>query len=429
MIRANFLGYTAVTSSKHFPDKTPDDSANNQAGEQEASRPLANKRLGRSGEVQPRKPRIQVRSPSAKTSGATKGRVAKSDTHKRNTDKYNTDTRKPSVSQGLHHRNQHQGRYDMAALVEALPALSDYLILNPRSEQTIDFADQAAVLCLNQALLLHHYGIQDWQIPAGYLCPPIPGRADYIHYAADLVAKYQLSPRNGQTRVLDIGTGANLIYSLLGASVYQWQMLACDIDQAALDNAAEILQHNPALATQIQLRLQSDKQSIFRQIIQPGEHYQLSVCNPPFYESAADAQAENRRKTRNLARHQQTRMSPGPEPVVPLDSGVNTDTVSSNDPWAKAKSAPDHRALDKQRNFGGQNNELWCEGGELAFLKRMARESKEFATQVDWFTSLVSKQEHVPMLLEYLKRQGAKKTEVVKMAQGQKISRFIAWTF
>ncbi|WP_419813578.1 23S rRNA (adenine(1618)-N(6))-methyltransferase RlmF [Bacterioplanoides sp.] len=398
-----------------------DNSSGHKVSDSTKSRPLANKRLGRSGEAQPRKPKIQVRSPSAKGARPAKGsgRPAKDQ------NRVSTAERKVQKPQGLHHRNCHQGRYDMAALVDALPALSDYLTLNPKGEQTIDFADQDAVLCLNQALLQHHYGIDGWQIPADYLCPPIPGRADYIHYAADLMAKYQLSPRNGQARVLDIGTGANLIYSLLGANVYQWQMLACDIDQAALDNAAEILQHNPALATQIQLRLQNDKQSIFRHIIQPGEHYQLSVCNPPFYESAADAQAENRRKTRNLARHQQARTAAKPEVAAPLaDSGANSaSAVVSNDPWAKAKASPE------QRNFGGQNNELWCEGGELAFLKRMARESKEFATQVDWFTSLVSKQEHVPMLLEYLKRQGVKKTEVVKMAQGQKISRFIAWTF
>ncbi|WP_369527369.1 RlmF-related methyltransferase [Shimia thalassica] len=25
-------------------------------------------------------------------------------------------------------------------------------------------------------------------MPAGYLCPPIPGRIDYIHYRADLFA-------------------------------------------------------------------------------------------------------------------------------------------------------------------------------------------------------------------------------------------------
>ena len=41
---------------------------------------------------------------------------------------------------------------------------------------------------LNRAILMHHYGVKSWDIPAGYLCPPIPGRADYIHSVADLLA-------------------------------------------------------------------------------------------------------------------------------------------------------------------------------------------------------------------------------------------------
>ena len=175
----------------------------------------------------------------------------------------------------------------MQLLVQALPALADFLQDNPKGEQTIDFADSRAVVCLNQALLKHYYGVDSWQIPQGYLCPPIPGRADYIHYAADLLKKYQLD--QGSVRVLDIGTGANLIYSLLGAAQYQWKMTATDIDNAALASAADILTANPQLSADIELRHQPDGQAIFANIIKPGEQYALSVCNPPFYQSAAEA--------------------------------------------------------------------------------------------------------------------------------------------
>lgn len=366
------------------------------------SRPLANKRLSRSGDAGPKKPSIKVR--AAKPGGAERRSGNKSASYT------GSKPRKPLT---MHRRNPHQGRYDMDALIQTLPQLEQYLTSNPRGEQTIDFADSQAVICLNQALLKHHYGIEGWDIPAGYLCPPIPGRADYIHYAADLLNKYQLNQQ--PVRVLDIGTGANLIYSLLGASQYQWDMLASDTDETAIRSAQKILTANPSLAHKIEVRQQADERSVFRNLIRPGERFALSVCNPPFYASKEEAEAENLRKQRNLSRHQQKRQLP--------QAAEQTASVGA-DPWGKAKAN-----AEKQRNFGGQNNELWCEGGELAFLKRMARESQQYAQQVAWFTSLVSKQENVPLVLEYLKAQGVKKTEVVKMAQGQKISRFIAWCF
>lgn len=38
-------------------------------------------------------------------------------------------------------------------------------------------------------------------------------------------------------------------------------------------------------------------------------------------------------------------------------------------------------------NFGGQQQELWCEGGEVAFITQMIAESQQFGRQVKWFTS------------------------------------------
>ena len=41
---------------------------------------------------------------------------------------------------------------------------------------------------LNKALLAHFYAVKHWDIPDGFLCPPVPGRADYVHHLADLLA-------------------------------------------------------------------------------------------------------------------------------------------------------------------------------------------------------------------------------------------------
>ncbi len=80
-------------------------------------------------------------------------------------------------------------------------------------------------------------------------------------------------------------------------------------------------------------------------------------------------------------------------------------------------------------NFGGQKAELWCEGGELAFIRQMIKESRQFQEQVLWFTCLVSKKDHLSALKLSLKKAKVSQLKVVKMAQGQKISRFIAWSF
>ncbi|MCA6060808.1 23S rRNA (adenine(1618)-N(6))-methyltransferase RlmF [Thalassolituus sp. ST750PaO-4] len=290
--------------------------------------------------------------------------------------------------EGLHPRNVHQGRYDMAALVAAVPELEYFLQANPRGEQTIDFSDNNAVVCLNKALLKHHYGVQQWSIPAGFLCPPIPGRADYIHYLADLLTESAKPSVNATPRVLDIGTGANLIYPIIGSSVYGWQFTATDVDATAIRNAHAIISANPALQS-INILMQRNSEKLFGGMIRPDDYFDLTLCNPPFFASQKEAEAQARRKWRNLK---------GDKASV-------------------------------KRNFGGQGNELWCEGGELAFIKRMIHESVEFSAQVGWFSSLVSAHDHLPALKQLLRKLGATDIKTVPMAQGQKVSRFIAWTF
>jgi 23S rRNA (adenine1618-N6)-methyltransferase len=51
------------------------------------------------------------------------------------------------------------------------------------------------------------------------------------------------------------------------------------------------------------------------------------------------------------------------------------------------------------------------------------------AQQVLWFSTLVSKASNLPAIQTALKKAGALDTRVVEMGQGQKQSRFVAWTF
>ena len=146
----------------------------------------------------------------------------------------------------------------------AFPALKKHVKPNKYGSESIDFADPAAVKALNSALLKHHYGVEGWNVPDGYLCPPIPGRVDYIHYAADLLSSAGIVASDSRpVRMLDIGTGANGIYSLLAAQVHGWQCTGTEIDPVALKNLAAVLDKNEVLKHMIDLRLQRDKRKIF----------------------------------------------------------------------------------------------------------------------------------------------------------------------
>lgn len=294
----------------------------------------------------------------------------------------------------LHPRNRHQGRYDFPELIQSSPELGEYVITNPYGKPSIDFANPQAVRVFNRALLKAQYGIAHWEIPADFLCPPIPGRADYVHYLADLLAEDNASsvPRGPAVRVLDIGVGANCIYPLIGHRDYGWHFLGADIEPAALASARNIVMANPGLGEAIELRQQPEPKHIFLGLLHSDERFHASLCNPPFHASPEEASAGSKRKWKNLGKLDPSRKLP----VL---------------------------------NFGGQSNELWCEGGEIAFLRRMARESKDVAQQVLWFSSLVSKAGNLDDFRRALKQAGALQIRTVDMAQGQKQSRFVAWTF
>lgn len=141
----------------------------------------------------------------------------------------------------LHPRSQHIGGYDFARLLEHVPELEVFTIRNPTGLTTIDFQNPEAVRMLNRALLKAYYNVEFWDIPANYLCPPIPGRADYIHHLADLLARDngQKIPSGRKIKALDIGTGASLVYPLIGQSAYGWDFTGVDIDAGGARISAE----------------------------------------------------------------------------------------------------------------------------------------------------------------------------------------------
>jgi len=155
----------------------------------------------------------------------------------------------PKEKLQLHSRNKHRERYNFKELIDSCPELSQFVRVNDYGDESIDFFDPEAVKMLNKALLKYFYGINSWNIPQGYLCPPIPGRADYLHYVADLLGSCNngVVPTGNRVRCLDIGVGANCVYPIVGTHEYGWSFVGSDIDKVAIQSASEIVECNQLL--------------------------------------------------------------------------------------------------------------------------------------------------------------------------------------
>ena len=101
----------------------------------------------------------------------------------------------------------------MKALCQSCPPLQDYIVKTPAGEPSVNFADPQAVKCCWRILRRYALGYP------GRFSARVPGRADYLHYLADLLADDRGGVIPQQATVLDIGTGANLIYPLIGVNI------------------------------------------------------------------------------------------------------------------------------------------------------------------------------------------------------------------
>lgn len=280
----------------------------------------------------------------------------------------------------MHPKNPFNKDYNFNNLIAKHPPLKSFVFENEYGNQTIKFADSQAVKALNTALLKEHFGVNYWNIPENNLCPPIPGRLDYLLHVADLVSEKDI-------HLLDIGTGANLIYPILASTHFNWKCTASEVNTDSLSNAQEIIDKNEALKN-IELRHQQFKSNILEHIILPTDAFDVVVCNPPFFKNRTDAEKSNLRKFENLKLSE-----------------------------------------DKTQNFGGLSNELWYKGGEEAFIKKMAEESVQFKDQVRWFTSIVSQKENLKNIKRAINKTKPTEVKIIEMEQGNKQSRFVAWTF
>lgn len=284
----------------------------------------------------------------------------------------------------MHKNNIHKSGYDFSKLCNVYPQLKPLVFINTYKTQTIDFANPEAIKQLNTALLFTHYNIKYWEFTDDNLCPPIPGRVEYIHHINQLL---KASGLETNITVLDIGAGATCIYPLLGHQVYGWNFIATDIDETSIQQAQKNINEN-GLTNKIHLRFQNDKTQILKGILKPSDKFSVSMCNPPFYKSEAEMIQATTQKLKGL--------------------GKQGELV---------------------KNFSGKHYELCYTGGEKAFVHNYLYESSLFKTKCFWYSTLVSKKENVKSMHTSLNKLGATEIKTILMQLGNKTSRIVAWTF
>lgn len=290
------------------------------------------------------------------------------------------------------------GAPDFGALASLCPRLAPHVTSRhhgaPSSSprHSLDFTDWAACEALTGALFLAAFGVS-WRLPRGRLVPTLPSRCNYIHWLEDVV---RWAPGTRPLRCLDVGTGASLVYPLIAASLHaDWTFVATDCDDESLAAASELLTANPQLRGRVELRssrgapsdaaaggdaaaASSTQHRLLAGVVRPGEVFDFSMCNPPFFGDASEA-----------------------------GQGPGADC-------------------------GGRGDELVTPGGEGSFVSRMAAESATEAlrTSVEWFSTLLGKKATLKALAVQLRAFRPQPRVVTTTFQQGRTTRWgVAWSF
>ncbi|KAJ0667876.1 putative 23S rRNA (adenine(1618)-N(6))-methyltransferase [Helianthus annuus] len=294
----------------------------------------------------------------------------------------------------IHPRNKYSDNPpDFTLLASLYPSFQPYVFYSREGKPKIDWKDFNATRELTRVLLLHDHSIT-WWIPDGQLCPTVPNRSNYIHWIEDLLSSDIIPNYHGDNNIIkgfDIGTGANCIYPLLGASLLGWSFVGSDVTDVALEWAEKNVKNNPQISKLIEIRKVDIEEELTNQntndggsytgppillgVVKNNEKFDFCICNPPFFETMDEA-------------------------------GLNPNT-----------------------SCGGTPAEMVCPGGEQAFISRMIQDSVQLKQSFRWYTSMVGKKSNLKSLISKLREVGVTVVKTTEFVQGQTSRWGIAWSF
>ena len=327
-----------------------------------------------------------------------------------------------------------EGNPDFGALAERHPSLRPHLVRRGASRDgakprwTLDFASWDATVALNAALLADAYDVRGWSIPRGYLCPAVANRANYVHWIEDLLeqsrpAALGSATRGPAIRGLDVGVGANCVYPLIGAARNGWSFVGTDVTDAALEAARRNADANPRLAPLIEIRDARIR----------GE----SEANLPRAEEGDPAPIFARVRADEDRDAERDRLDAARDAAASSSSTTKKKKIETrgfaftmcNPPFFESEADAKGNA---GTDFGGVASEMACAGGELAFVSRILAESSASADArrfAHWYTTMCGKKETVKRLRAMLRTRGAKAVRETTFYQGKTRRWGVAWSF
>ncbi|KAF4966864.1 hypothetical protein FZEAL_10603 [Fusarium zealandicum] len=243
------------------------------------------------------------------------------------------------------------------------------------------FNDPECVRQLTKTLLKLDFGLQI-ELPDDRLCPPVTNRHNYVLWLKDLLDTTFYEKQGREIVGLDIGTGASCIYPLLGCAQRQWSFIATDIDTKSLGFARTNVALNK-LHDRIHVVERKPTDAIIPLDDLGIDTITFTMTNPPFYKSEQEM----------------------------LES-------------AEQKSSPPLTACT------GAKVEMITDGGEVAFVDRILRESLVLRERVQWYTSMFGFLASLVDFVGKLRENGIDNYAVTEFVQGNKTRRWaVAWSF
>ena len=269
-------------------------------------------------------------------------------------------------------------------LGQKYPSFSPYVKKTKYNTYTIDWKNGEAVRELTKCLLNKDFGIQYYELPNNYLIPTLPSRLNYILYLKKLYNIFGIGAKSKNTHyVFDVGTGANLVYPILGSKMFNWNFVCSEINNNSIKIANNIIQGNNIDPKKIVIIKQNDSTKIFDGILDNFQKFLqknkfiFSMCNPPYYDYENEIKFDNSH-------------------------------------------------TDNEYNF----EEVYTKGGEKQFILQMIKESETYKNKIFIFTSLVGKKKNFLILKEILQKN--KKLKFLKFEtffQGKNARWVLAWGY
>ena len=279
--------------------------------------------------------------------------------------------------------------YEFRELLVADDTLKRFMKMDEFGNVVTDFDNREATLALARATLKSYFSLR-FTLPAGNLIPVIPGRVQYLRWATTLLPKCS---EHKTVQVLDVGCGPSAIYELLGARLYpNWNFIGTDTDSQAVAIARGLVISN-SLKHRVKIKRTLSSAPLLDTAIWDSEKGtetalpppNLVICNPPFFDTA-DAEIE----------------------IVEPEPREQSNTERA-----------------------GTSNQMNTKGGEVEFVKRMARDSVKVASTIGVFSSLIGVGRDVEKVEKYLKSDEirARSVVTVRLDAGKTHRWAIGWKF